>query len=164
MKIALAADHAGYEQAKVLKIWLGERGHECLDYGPKALLPGDDYPDYIIPAAKAVASMEADRAIVLGGSGQGEAMAANRLPGVRAAVYYGPAIAKMVVDAGGRVSHDPFEIVKLSRQHNNSNVLSIGARFVGLEEMKQVISLWLDTTFSSDQRHIRRVDRLDQEA
>lgn len=164
MRIALAADHAGFEQSKELAVFIESLKHSCKNFGPSRLNPDDDYPDYIFKAAKAVASGECQRGIVLGGSGQGEAMAANRVKGVRCAVFYGPAVPKKIVDAKGRVSHDPYEIICLSRLHNDSNVLSLAARFVTLEEMKRVIRLWLETPFSEEARHARRNKELDQEA
>ena len=164
MTIALAADHAGYEQIKQLKIWLESLGHTCLSFSPASLQPDDDYPDFIKPAAAAVATGQSQRGIILGGSGQGEAMAANRSRGVRCAVFYGPAVPKKVVDSKGRTSHDPYEIVRLSRQHNDANMLSIAARFVSLADMKSVIKLWLETDFNGESRHARRIAKLDQEA
>lgn len=162
MKLALSSDHAGYDQLKELSDWLVSLGHECHNFGPKQLIPGDDYPDYIFPAARAIASGDCERGIILGGSGQGEAMAANRIKGVRCTLFYGPAVAKKVVDAEGRVNHDPYAIVKLAREHNNSNMLSLAARFVAHEDMKVVIQLWLETPFGSVERHIRRNHKLDQ--
>lgn len=164
MKIALATDHAGFEQLKDLKDYLDELGHECVDYGPKNLDPNDDYPPLIFKAAKAVASGDCQRAIIMGGSGQGEAMAANRLKGVRCAVFYGPAVARRPVDAEGEISRDPFEIIKLERMHNDANVLSLASRFLSFEEMKQAVKLWLETPFSNQQRHVRRIKQLDNEA
>lgn len=164
MKIALATDHAGYDQLKELEAFLEAGGHQCVDYGPKGLDPSDDYPKFIHPAAKAVASGECDKGIILGGSGQGEAMAANRHKGVRCALFYGPAIARRPVDIEGDISHDPLEIVRLERRHNDANMLSLAARFVSLEEMKQVIKLWLDTPFSGEERHKRRIGELDGES
>lgn len=162
MKIALATDHTGYEQAKELAAFLVSEGHECVNYGPASLDPADDYPKFVFAAAGSLASGECQRAIILGGSGEGEAMAANRIKGVRCAVFYGPAVPRRVVDAEGRTSHDPMEIVRLSRQHNDSNVLSLAARFVGLEDMKQVIKIWLETEFSGEERHARRNRELDR--
>ncbi len=162
MNIALAADHAGYEQASELKSWLERAGHTIQLFSSPSLQTDDDYPDFMRPAAQAVANRQAERAILLGGSGLGEAIAANRLNGVRAAVFYGPSVAKKIVDAAGRTSHDPYEIVRLSRAHNDANALSIGARFVSLEDMKQVIKLWLETPFSGEERHQRRINKLDQ--
>ena len=161
MKIALACDHTGLEQLAQIEKFLQELGHECLNFGPKKLDPDDDYPDFITPAAEAVASGECSRGIVLGGSGQGEAMAANRVAGVRCAVFYGPAVPRRAVDAQGHTSHDPYEIVRLSRLHNDANMLSIAARFVSVEEMKQVIKMWLLTPFSNEPRHERRIAKLD---
>lgn len=161
MKVTLATDHAGFEQSKELASYLESLGHEVKNFGPKTLNPSDDYPDFIIPAARAVAAGEYERGIVLGGSGQGEAMAANKIKGVRCAVFYGPAVPRKVVDATGRTSHDPYEIVRLSRQHNDANMLSIAARFVTVADMKQVVKLWLDTTFSNEDRHQRRIGKID---
>ena len=161
MKIALATDHGGYEQLKELKNYLESLGHSCQDFGPTRYNPEDDYPDFITPAAKAVASGDCDLGVVLGRSGQGEAMAANRIKKVRCAVYYGPAVAKSAVDASGEVSPDPYEIVKTSRKHNDANMLSLAASYVSLEEMKNVIKVWLETPFSSAERHTRRHQKLD---
>ncbi len=164
MKIALATDHGGYEQLKELIEFLETLGHSCQDFGPLKYDPEDDYPDFIIPAAKAVASGDCQFGIVLGRSGQGEAMAANRIKKVRCGVYYGPAVAKGAVDASGAVSHDPYEIVRNSRKHNDANMLSLAASYVPLEEMKNVIKLWLETSFTNEPRHIRRHEKLDKEA
>lgn len=161
MKIALATDHAGYEQLKDIQTWLESLGHECQNYGPKSLDPADDYPDFIFPAAKAVAAGQAEAGVILGRSGQGEAMAANRVKGIRCAVFYGPAVAKGVVDASGQTSNNPYEIVIKSRQHNHANMLSLGTGYVSLDEMKNVIKLWLETPYSDEERHNRRVGKLD---
>jgi ribose 5-phosphate isomerase B len=163
VKIALATDHAGYEQLKELEIFIKSLGHECQNFGPVKLDPGDDYPDFIAPAAKAVASGECDKGIILGGSGQGEAISANRFKGVRCAVFYGPAIPRQVIDAEGNTSHDPYAIIRLSRLHNDANMLSLAARFVALNDMKNVVKLWLETDFSGDERHARRIKKLDKE-
>jgi ribose 5-phosphate isomerase B len=163
MTIALATDHAGLEQLKELQLYLEDLGHSCKNFGPVSLKPDDDYPDFIFPAAKAVASGEFERGIILGGSGQGEAMAANRLKGVRCAVFYGPAVARRPVDIEGDISHDPYEIIKLERRHNDANMLSLAARFVSLQEMKSVAKLWLQTEFSGEDRHKRRIAKLDKE-
>ncbi len=141
MKIYIGADHAGFELKEGLKPYLEELGHEVVDKGAHALDAKDDYPDYIDPVAAAVSTEPLSFGIVIGGSGQGEAMASNRIKGVRAAVYYG----------GNE------EIIKLSREHNNANVLSLGARFMDLAEAKKAVKLWLETKFSEDERHIRRL-------
>ena len=142
--IILAADHAGFELKEKIKAYLTGLGYGCKDVGAAKIDPTDDYPDFIIPAAKQVAeNPEENKGIIFGGSGQGEAMAANRIKGVRAAVYYGGA----------------EEIVRLSREHNNANMLSIGVRFVTLTQAKKVVKMWLETPFSEDKRHIRRISK-----
>lgn len=162
MKIALATDHAGFEQLKELKAFLSAEGYECQDYGPTEFDEADDYPDFIFPAAKAVAGGECEVGIIMGGSGQGEAMAANRIKGVRCTLFYAPATAKAAVDAEGTTSTDPYEILKLSRQHNHANMLSLSGRFLDLDEMKQAVQTWLKTPYSSEERHARRVAKLDK--
>lgn len=161
MKIAVTTDHAGFEALTELKTFLRSLGHEYVDFGPPAFDADDDYPDFMFPAARAVANGDCQRGIILGGSGQGEAIAANRIKGVRCALFYGPVVAKTAVDADGTVSDDPYEIVKLSRQHNDANVLSLSGRFLTLDEMKQAITIWLDTPFSGAERHARRIAKLD---
>lgn len=141
MKIYLASDHAGFKHKEVLAQMLIEAGHEVVDKGAFTEDPSDDYPVLVRAAAEAVSSEKGVRAVVLGGSGQGEAMVANRIKGIRAAVYYG----------------GPLDIVKLSREHNDANVLSLGARFLSLDDAKAAVSLWLDTAFSGDERHTRRI-------
>lgn len=163
MKIALATDHAGFEQLKALQEYLEELGHDCQNFGPTTYNPNDDYPVFIFKAAKSVASGEYERGIIMGGSGEGEAMAANRYKKVRCTVFYGPSVARKVVDAKGRVSHNPYEIINLSREHNDSNILSLAARFVSLEDMKRAVKLWLETPFSGEERHSRRIAELDGE-
>ena len=162
MKIAITTDHAGYEALQHLEAYLIELGHEPVNFGPKSFDVNDDYPDYMFPAAQVVASGECEAGIILGGSGQGEAMAANRIKGVRCALFYGQSIAKTAVDAEGTSSDDPYEIVKLSRQHNHANVLSLSGRFLSLDEMKTAIKIWLETPYSQEERHARRVNKLDQ--
>jgi ribose 5-phosphate isomerase B len=162
MKIALASDHTGVEQLADLQEYLEELGHDCTNFGPKKLDVNDDYPDYIFKAAQAVAGGACEKGIVLGGDGQGEAMAANRLKGVRCGVYYGPAVTGKAVDFSGRISNSPYEIVRLTRLHNDANMLSLGARFVPLNEMKNVVKLWLGTEFSREERHSRRIHKLDR--
>jgi ribose 5-phosphate isomerase B len=162
MKIALSTDHAGFEHIKHLKEFLEAQGHDCQDFGPTSFNEADDYPDFIFPAAQAVARGECEVGIILGGSGQGEAMAANRIKGVRCTVFYGPVVAKTAVDAEGNVSEDPYEILKLSRQHNHANMLSLSTRFLTIEETKQAIQTWLAAPYSEDERHVRRVRKLDE--
>lgn len=162
MKIALTTDHAGFQALQELKAFLQSLGHEVVDFGPQSFDAEDDYPDFMFPAARAVANGECERGIIMGGSGQGEAMAANRVKGVRCALFYGPVIAKVPIDADGNMSDDPYEIVKLSRQHNDANVLSLSGRFLTVEEMKAAVEIWLTTPFSNVERHSRRIQKLDQ--
>ena len=153
MRIYVGSDHAGFALKEKVKEFLQKGGYEIADLGAFSNNDGDDYPDFITPVAKSVAhdlvEGKESRGIIFGGSGQGEAMAANRIDGVRAAVFYGPSAS---LRAGG-----PFEIVKLSREHNNANVLSLGARFVSDAETFEAVKLWLDTPFTNDARHVRRI-------
>lgn len=145
MKIHLGTDHAGYELKEYIKGILLEEGHDVIDHGADHYEEGDDYPDFVLPAAQAVAMEGGDSvAIVFGGSGTGEAIAANRIPRVRASVYYG----------------GDMEIVRLSREHNNANVLSIGARFVSEQEAEAAVVTFLVTPFSDEERHVRRIQKL----
>jgi len=147
MNIYLASDHAGFELKNHLSEYIKTLGFTVADKGPFSLDPNDDYPDYIrLVAEEILKNPDSSRGIVIGGSGQGEAIAANRFKGVRAAVYYG----------------GPDEIVKLSREHNNSNVLSLGARFLSNDEAEKAAKIWLETDFSGEERHIRRLAKLDQ--
>ena len=157
----MTTDHSGYEALHELSNYLTELGHTFIDFGPTSYDPADDYPDFMFPAAQAVADGTCDVGIIMGGSGQGEAMAANRIKGVRAAVFYGPIVANAPIDAEGTMSEDPYEIIKLSRQHNNSNVLSLSARFLTLDQMKQASKIWLETPITDVQRHLRRIEKLD---
>jgi len=142
----IASDHAGFELKEKLKTFLADLGREAKDCGAFSYNEKDDYPDFILPAARAVAEdPENNRAIILGGSGQGEAMAANRIRGVRAAVLY---------------KYDE-EIIKLSRRHNNANIISLGARFLNEEDARKAVKLWLETPFSGEERHKRRIKKLD---
>ena len=145
MQIYIASDHAGFELKNALVPFLKGLGHEVEDCGTSIYKEDDDYPDFIMPCAQKVAQNKASFGIVIGGSGQGEAIAANRIKGVRAAVYY-----------GGDVS-----IVPTARKHNDANVLSFGARFVNEESAKMALELFLTTPFSNEERHIRRITKLD---
>jgi len=145
MKIHLATDHAGLELKEKVKLYLSDLNYEVIDHGAYEYDALDDYPDFIFPCANAVSNDPESKGIILGGSGQGEAMAANRVKGVRAAVFY----------------NGPDEIIKLSRQHNNANILSLGARFMSEEEMYKIIGVWLSTDFESG-RHQRRIEKLDK--
>lgn len=152
MKIALSTDHAGFEPLQNLQNYLELEGHECINFGPTSYDPDDDYPDYITPAAQAVASGECEVGIVFGGSGQGEAIAANRVKGVRCGVYYGPT---------NTVDVDEYEILRLNKQHNNANMLSLAGRFLTAEQIEIAVHIWLKTPFSNEARHVRRIAKLD---
>ena len=141
--IVLATDHAGFELKEHVKRFLIKKGYDVKDFGALEYDGLDDYPDFILPAAKYISEHKLI-GIIFGGSGQGEAMAANRIKGIRAAVFY----------------NGPNEIVELSRLHNNANILSIGARFVSSQEVEKVIELWLSTDFEEG-RHEKRINKLD---
>lgn len=145
MKVFLASDHAGYELKEALIVFLRERGFEVEDNGPMSYEPGDDYPDTILPMAAKVAQEKSVFGIAIGGSGQGEAIVCNRIKGARAVVYYGKAP----------------EMLKLSREHNDANILSLGARFLTQEEAKEAVLIWLTTPFSKEERHVRRIGKID---
>ena len=145
MIIHIATDHAGLELKEKVKSYLSKLDYEVVDHGAYEYEALDDYPDFIFPCADAVSDDPNSKGIILGGSGQGEAMAANRVKGVRAAVFY----------------NGPDEIIKLSRQHNDANILSLGARFMTDQEMYKIIELWLSTKFDSG-RHKRRIEKLDE--
>lgn len=161
MKIALATDHAGYEEVQKIKEHITLLGHECIDFGPTSFDPDDDYPDFIFPAAQAVAAGDCERGIIFGGSGQGEAIAANRVKGVRCALFYGPVSPRRAIDSEGTVSDDPLVLLRLSREHNNSNMLSLAARFLSEEEIKTAVTAWLEMPDATAERHIRRIKKLD---
>lgn len=145
MKVFLASDHAGFELKNILVEFLRAQGRDVQDLGPSALQPGDDYPDFIKPLAQKVAQNKGSFGIALGGSGEGESIAANRVEGARAAEYYG----------------GNLDIVRLAREHNDANVLSLGARFINTEHAKEAVELFLSTPFSGDERHARRIKKLD---
>ena len=145
MKVYLATDHAGFELKNFLKEYLISKGYNVEDCGAYKYDPLDDYPDFIIPAAEKVANQPNSKGIIIGGSGQGEAMAANRIQGVRAAVYY----------------DGPIDIIKLSRLHNNANILSLGARFLSVERATEILNIWLEEKFEGE-RHENRINKLDR--
>ena len=162
MKIFIASDHAGYDLKEKLRDFLVDLGHEAEDKGPLVFDANDDYPDYIKLVAEAVArNPEGSFGIVIGGSGQGEAIVANRFSGIRAMTFYGPRTPLGDINIEGHHSDDPYEIVRLARQHNDANILSIGARFVSEEEARQAILIFMDTEFSNKERHFRRVKKID---
>ena len=129
------------------------------DLGPFELDPSDDYPDFVHRVTEKVASESGSRGIIVGGSGQGEAMAANRNPGIRALLFYGRATAFAPIEAEGTPPGDGFDIVRLSRRHNDANVLSLGARFVSGEDAREAVKVFLETDFSGEERHRRRIEK-----
>jgi ribose 5-phosphate isomerase B len=140
MRVAIGADHAGFPLKEDLKALLTEDGHRVLDVGTDSTAPVD-YPPFCAAAARAVVAGEADRAIVLGGSGQGEQIAANKVDGIRAALC-----------------NDLF-LARLSREHNDANVLAIGARVVAPAYAREIVRVWLDTPFDGG-RHEARLEQI----
>ena len=143
-KIFLGTDHAGFELKEEVKKYLQSLGYKAEDKGAFRLDEDDDYPDFISATAEAVSENKESKGIIFGASGQGEAIAANKVKGIRAAVF----------------SCDNLEIVKLSRTHNDANILSIGARFVSKETAIKAVELWLATDFSGEIRHKRRLKKI----
>lgn len=143
--IYLGSDHAGFELKEEVRKFLKKKAYKIEDLGAFKFRKNDDYPDYIFPVAMKVAeNPNKNKGIIFGGSGQGEAMLANKVKGIRAIVYYG----------GSK------EIIKLSRIHNNANILSIGACFISSKRAKEVIILWLKTKFKGEKRHLRRINKI----
>src|SRR5213082_3676898 len=144
MKISLGSDHAGFKLKEKVRVLLGQLGHEVKDVGTFAAEPPVDYPLFCRPTAEAVARGECERGIVLGGSGNGEAMAANRVKGVRCALCWN------------------IESARLARRHNDANMLSLGQRLLTEEAALRIVRVWLDTPFEGG-RHVRRIQLLDVE-
>ncbi|MDO8575240.1 MAG: RpiB/LacA/LacB family sugar-phosphate isomerase [bacterium] len=149
MKIAIASDHAGFELKGKIKEFIKKHWASkvrVVDYGPDELVFNDDYPDYVSKVAKEVSEDPLHvKGIVIGASGQGEAMVSNRYKNVRAGVYYGGTL----------------DVLEAVRTHNNSNVLSLGARFLTEKEALKAVEIWLTTPFSEDERHIRRNKKIE---
>jgi ribose 5-phosphate isomerase B len=163
MKVYLATDHAGFDLKEKIKAFLQQKNYDVEDCGAHELNNNDDYPDFIGKAAQAVSKDPLNaRGIVIGGSGEAEAMVANKYPGVRCGLFYAPVEPVTAADVTGRESHDPFEIIHLTRQHNNSNMLSLSARFLREEDALKAVILWLETPFPGDERHVRRIEKINQ--
>lgn len=160
MKVYLGTDHAGFYYKEKIKTVLSEKGYEVVDLGAHKIDMSDDYPDFISKVGAAVSIDSKAKGIVLGGSGQAEAMLANKYKGVRAALFYGPIMAKEAIDANGSFAQDGYDIIRLSRIHNDANILSIGARFVTEEEVLKAVLLWLETPFGEEERHMRRIEEI----
>ncbi len=142
MRVYLGTDHAGYELKESVKSWLADLGHEAVDCGAPAYDAADDYPPYVLAAAQGAVGDPGSMAIVLGGSGNGEAMAANKVIGARAALCWS------------------VETARLAREHNDANVLSLGARLIEEPLARQIVEVFLATPFSGDPRHRRRIEQL----
>lgn len=143
MKIYIGSDHAGFDLKETIKFQLSSKGHTIEDMGAFSKVETDDYPDFVVPVAEKVSANPDSMGIILGGSGQGEAMAANRIKDVRASVYYG----------------GPLNIVALSKEHNNANVLSLGARFMDEKTAIEAVEKFIEIPFSGDERHVRRINK-----
>ena len=139
MRVYLGSDHAGFELKATLVAWLTEAGHEPVDCGPRSYDPDDDYPPYVMRAAQGVTADPGSLGIVIGGSGNGEQIAANKVPGIRAALAWTAGTAR------------------LAREHNDANVLSLGAREYSLDDAVSFARIFVETPFSQEIRHARRL-------
>ena len=142
MRLHIGSDHAGPELKNELLAHLVNNGHDVTDHGPYEYDALDDYPDFCIPAAQAVAKDAASLGIVIGGSGNGEQIAANKVEGIRAVLAWS------------------IETAKLGKEHNNANVVAIGGRMHSIAECKAIIDAFIATPFSNDERHIRRINKI----
>ena len=142
MRVHIGGDHASYDLQRDLVSWLAEQGHEVVDHGPLELDPLDDYPVFVLRAAEAVAADAESLGVVLGGSGNGEQIAANKVAGVRAALAWN------------------LDTAKLAREHNDANVVAVGGRQHSLEEATELIEAFLTEPFSQDERHVRRIAKI----
>ena len=141
MKIAVACDHGAYEYKEMIKEMLLSQGHEVVDFGTDSTA-SMDYPDTVLPCAKAVASGECERGIVMCGTGIGVSITANKVKGIRCALCSDPLSAR------------------LTREHNDSNMLAFGQRIIGSEMAKEIVNVWLGTPFSNGERHIQRIRKV----
>ena len=146
MKIYIGSDHAGFEMKRELIPFISSKGHMVVDCGPKEYNHDDDYPDYVSVVANYVSRDKDALGVIIGYSGQGEAMVANRFSRVRCAVFYG----------------GPKHVLTLSREHNDANILSLGANFLTIVEAKIAVDLWIHTKFSLDERHKRRIAKIEK--
>jgi len=160
--VYLAADHAGYEMKEFVKSKLDGQHCSIVDLGAHTYDAKDNYPGLVRPVGQKVSLDTHARALVFGGSGQGEAIVLNRLPKVRAAVFYGPRNAVAEIDTEkSSPAVDGYDAVRLARSHNDANVLSIGARFMTHEEALHAALLFLGTPFSGTERHLARIKEID---
>ena len=154
MKIAIASDHAGFELKKYFIELLKGADLEVIDMGPEAYDPNDDYPEYIKKVARYISEHndpEEYRGVIIGGSGQGENICANKYKHVRSVVIY----------CNDMISNE--NMAKTTRQHNNANVISFGARFIEQGNAFEVLKMWLDEKFTGDPRHVRRLSKIESE-
>lgn len=142
MKVYLATDHGGYELKETLKSWLKKIGYKAEDMGAFSVDPSDDYPDFIVPLARKISQEPDSLGIISGRSGNGEAIAANKIKGIRAAVCLNG------------------EMARKARQHNNANILSLGADYMSVDEAKNIVKTFLETPFSNEERHVRRIEKI----
>ena len=162
MKIIIGSDHAGFKLKESLIPFLKELGHDVHDCGPEKYVEGDDYPEFIAPVAQLVSkNPEIVKGIVIGSSGQGEAIVANKFPHIRAAVYYGFGTEMSQSEKASIEALSAMKIIELSRLHNDANILSLGAKFMNEHEGKAAVKLWLETPFSGEDRHKRRIDEIE---
>ncbi|MEO7588760.1 MAG: ribose-5-phosphate isomerase [Arachnia sp.] len=144
MRVHIATDHAAFELKNYLVEQLGRAGHDVVDHGAETYDAVDDYPMFVIPCAEAVAA-ESGIGIVLGGSGNGEQIAANKVKGIRAALAYNS------------------EIARLAREHNDANIISLGGRMQSLEDAWEMVDVFINTPFSGEKRHQRRIDQISEQ-
>jgi ribose 5-phosphate isomerase B len=142
MRIAIGSDHAGFELKENVKKFLKEKGYEYHDFGAETLDPQDDYTEYGRKVAEAVASGAYDRGIVACGTGIGMSIVANKVPGIRAAAC------------------QSTDMARISREHNNANVLALGGRLLAKELASDIVAVWLETPFSEEERHVRRIEKI----
>lgn len=140
MRVHIGGDHAAYEMQRGLVDWLAEQGYDVVDHGPKEYDELDDYPVFVLRAAEAVAAEPGSLGVVLGGSGNGEQMAANKVKGIRAALCYST------------------ELAQLAREHNDAQIISLGGRFHTHEQAQAMVKVFLETPFAGVERHQRRLD------
>lgn len=160
MKVYIACDHTGFEvKNKVFGI-LKNEGYDVIDCGPPTFDQNDDYPDWISQAAMKVSADPEGFGIIFGGSGQGEAIVANKYKNVRCALFYSLAIPTQAIDIKGLTSDSQYEMIRLTREHNNSNMLSLAIRFLTMQQIMEAIKIFLESPFTGEERHARRVQKI----
>lgn len=161
MKVFLATDHAGLELKNKVYQFLQKEGYQVEDCGAFTFDKDDDYPDFISKAAEKVSKdPKNSRGIIFGGSGQGEAIVANKFPNIRCALFYAPATPTQAINIDGAKSTDPFEMLKLTRDHNDSNMLSIGFRFIKEKDILKAVKIFLTALGPTSPRHLRRIAKI----